>query len=211
MDHLGVYRKFEEKSISTECKTIEIFNLYFGRRSTAQLDFRGPDGDGIGTAENKEFVARRVMRWQLQECLLERVHETEGIEVVFGRKVTQISETDYDDDKAVHLTFEDGTKATGDILLGCDGIHSAARDLLVEPTRRPTYTGNNAAISSLPLCCARIFHATSKSLKLLSTTDKSVVDDSGLIQGRIDEHHGIRLLIVIKTNVRLHEAWLGLV
>jgi 2-polyprenyl-6-methoxyphenol hydroxylase-like FAD-dependent oxidoreductase len=39
------------------------------------------------------------------------------------------------------LTFTTGEETTSDLLLGCDGIHSAARTLLVEPDRRPTYTG----------------------------------------------------------------------
>ena len=39
------------------------------------------------------------------------------------------------------LTFEDGTTATGDILVGCDGIHSVTRLKHVEPERKAVYSG----------------------------------------------------------------------
>jgi 2-polyprenyl-6-methoxyphenol hydroxylase-like FAD-dependent oxidoreductase len=41
----------------------------------------------------------------------------------------------------VRVEFADGTSAVGDAVLGCDGIHSAVRSLLVEPDRQPYYSG----------------------------------------------------------------------
>lgn len=41
----------------------------------------------------------------------------------------------------VALTFEDGSTAKADILLGCDGIHSVTRLKHVEPERKAVYSG----------------------------------------------------------------------
>ena len=38
-------------------------------------------------------------------------------------------------------TFEDGTQATGDLLVGADGVHSATRRLLDPAAPAPRYVG----------------------------------------------------------------------
>ncbi|WPH03526.1 Salicylate hydroxylase [Acrodontium crateriforme] len=70
-----------------------------------------------------------------------------GIEVVFGRGVEGIREVrDW-----VELRFGDGEVVNATVLLGCDGIHSATRKLLVEPDRKPKYTGVAVAMSCINL------------------------------------------------------------
>jgi len=61
----------------------------------------------------------------------------ENIHVVYGKKVTGLSEAP----EAVTVRFEDDTDATDDLVLGCDGIHSATRMLFIEPERVPKYSG----------------------------------------------------------------------
>ncbi|KAK7221619.1 hypothetical protein V2G26_009622 [Clonostachys chloroleuca] len=84
--------------------------------------------------------ARRVSRYALVEALLAVLQKehSEAVEVQWGRRVTEICETA---DK-VELKFQDdGPTLQGDILLGCDGLHSAARRLWVEPEREKVYSG----------------------------------------------------------------------
>ena len=38
-------------------------------------------------------------------------------------------------------TFEDGTEAVGDLLVGADGIHSRVRQVMDPGAPRPSYTG----------------------------------------------------------------------
>lgn len=52
--------------------------------------------------------------------------------ISFGKKLVSITETSADRHN-VHLTFQDGTKATADCLLGADGIHSVTRSYLLGP------------------------------------------------------------------------------
>jgi salicylate hydroxylase len=47
------------------------------------------------------------------------------------------------------VEFEDGARAMGDILLGCDGIHSFVRTAAVEPDRKPVYSGISNAYGLL--------------------------------------------------------------
>jgi salicylate hydroxylase len=52
---------------------------------------------------------------------------------------------------SVSITFEDGTTAIGDILLGCDGVHSFTRSHHVEPSRKQIYSGVSNAFGYAPI------------------------------------------------------------
>lgn len=146
LDHLGVYQIFEDKKVGAECRTIELFDLYSGTKY-AEVDFRGADGNGIGKGEGKKFFSRRVMRCEIQDALLQLVREQDGTEIVFGKKAVEVTESA----EGVRLKFEDGESVIGDCLLGCDGIHSATRSLLVDPERKPTYTGISVGLATSTL------------------------------------------------------------
>ena len=60
-----------------------------------------------------------------------------AIEIVYGKDLEGIE----DSDSEVTALFKDGTRAHGDLLLGCDGIHSAVRKLHVDPGCAPEYSG----------------------------------------------------------------------
>jgi salicylate hydroxylase len=69
--------------------------------------------------------------------VLAAIEKHSNIQLICGKKTVDINETD----SSVTLRFEDGEQATGDILIGCDGIHSAARLKHVEPERKSMYSG----------------------------------------------------------------------
>jgi 2-polyprenyl-6-methoxyphenol hydroxylase-like FAD-dependent oxidoreductase len=54
-------------------------------------------------------------------------------------------------DTSVAVTFFDGSTDSGDILLGCDGIHSAVRSLLIDPDAKPEYSGSANMFGLLPV------------------------------------------------------------
>ncbi|KAH8900555.1 FAD/NAD(P)-binding domain-containing protein [Thozetella sp. PMI_491] len=70
----------------------------------------------------------------------------ENIPVHFDKRMTGIVE----DEKEVTIYFADGTTATADLLLGCDGIHSAVRRLHVNPDISPVYSGISNMYSIVP-------------------------------------------------------------
>lgn len=68
--------------------------------------------------------AIRARRTRLQEALLAQVPE--GI-IKFSKKLIHIDDFA---DEGVRLTFEDGTKALADLVVGADGIHSVGQRIL---------------------------------------------------------------------------------
>lgn len=146
LKHLGVYDVMLAEKIGAECKVIDLIDLYSGKKFS-EVDFSGPDGNGIGKTEEEKFVARRVERYELQASLLQACKSEQGIEVVFGKRTTRIEESD----DGVRLIFADGDVSAGDLLIGCDGIHSAARTLLIDSDRIPKYTGVSAAMARTKL------------------------------------------------------------
>lgn len=147
LDHVGVLEIMLSKEIGAECKVIDLFDLYSGKKYS-EVDFGGPDGKGIGKTDDQKYFARRVERHELQELLLQACQAQPDTQVVFGKKTIQIEESSAD---GVLVTFEDGESVSGDLLLGCDGIHSVTRNLLVEGDRSPKYTGVCAVMARTKL------------------------------------------------------------
>ncbi|KAL5321394.1 hypothetical protein ACEPPN_009352 [Leptodophora sp. 'Broadleaf-Isolate-01'] len=87
----------------------------------------------------------RVKRKYLIEQLLEETEKEFGIDIHWGKKVASISQDDF----SVQVTFVDGTRDTGDVLLGCDGIHSDVRTMYVDPLTQPEYSGLSSIFSIL--------------------------------------------------------------
>jgi 2-polyprenyl-6-methoxyphenol hydroxylase-like FAD-dependent oxidoreductase len=89
----------------------------------------GPAGDpACGSAV--------VRRGWLHKVLREGV-EDRGIPINFGARLTDITA----EPGAVHATFADGRKASGDILIGCDGIGSPTRTYIDPNAPTPRYSG----------------------------------------------------------------------
>ena len=63
--------------------------------------------------------------------------ERQGIAIHRGKKLQEIDVTRAG---GVVGTFQDGTTASGDFLIGADGVHSRVRQF-VDPAARPVYTG----------------------------------------------------------------------
>ncbi|KAM0332411.1 hypothetical protein ACHAQA_002691 [Verticillium albo-atrum] len=91
------------------------------------------------------FGYLRIQRSEIVDVLLQSVKKEE-IPIHYGKALTGIEEKD----NQVTVRFADGTSDTGDFLLGCDGIHSAVRNLYVDPGTTPEYTGIANMFSLVP-------------------------------------------------------------
>ncbi|PUU72187.1 hypothetical protein B9Z19DRAFT_1097874 [Tuber borchii] len=104
--------------------------------------FSASTGKALGTLtfgdkSRHGYESLRVPRRELQNVLLERARGL-GVEVVFGKKLVEVVEQE----NGVIAKFEGEEEGvTGDLLLGCDGIHSVVRSRLVQSDRLPVYTG----------------------------------------------------------------------
>lgn len=143
LDHLGVLDVITQKQYGASIGTIQLFDLYTAAPFGA-INFKGKNGKGHG---EPPFMALRIMRGELLDALLETAAKYQNIAVKYGHKATAITESS----KAVSITFEGGETVTTDVLLGCDGIHSSARSLLVDPAREPVYSGIAVAFAFSPI------------------------------------------------------------
>jgi 2-polyprenyl-6-methoxyphenol hydroxylase-like FAD-dependent oxidoreductase len=133
LSHLGALQEIRAAKYGAECLAVEVFDLYTNQK-IAESNFRGPDGKGLG---EPPFTALRITRGEALEGVLRAIAKCDNINMVCGKKTVDISE----DENSVELVFEDGEKVKGDILIGCDGIHSVTRLKHVEPERTSEYSG----------------------------------------------------------------------
>ncbi|KAK2734307.1 hypothetical protein FQN57_001712 [Myotisia sp. PD_48] len=133
LDQLGVLRELDAMGPDggVAVNGIEIFSSHTGRRLGC-VDFSGRAGAGYGG-----YRARRVMRISLHLAMLAAARNAGNIDLEFGKKVVGGVESE----KRVTIFFADGSKASGDLALGCDGVHSQTRMKLVDPSTPSEYTG----------------------------------------------------------------------
>ncbi|KAL4932963.1 uncharacterized protein BDV17DRAFT_287328 [Aspergillus undulatus] len=133
LDRLGVLSELDRQGADggADVDAIDLFSSRSGR-SLGSIDFTDANGDGING-----YKGRRVLRIVLSLAMLTVVERQPNIRIVYGKKLTKVSE--HNDQTVLH--FEDNTSAVGDLVLGCDGVHSALRTQYVEPRRPSEYTG----------------------------------------------------------------------
>jgi len=89
-----------------------------------------------GSPRFYNYPATRVHRRDVRDLLLARL-DAEGIPVHYSKKFKEVVE---ETASSVTVAFEDGTRATGDFVVGCDGIHSRIRHH-VYPNSDPEFQG----------------------------------------------------------------------
>ncbi|KAJ9239218.1 hypothetical protein DTO169E5_4508 [Paecilomyces variotii] len=141
-DRLGLYN-----ALSTKGSVASRFRLHFAR------------GGGVVEADvipeevrqKTGFSLMRIKRVELMDVLLHTASEM-NIPIHFGKKIVNIIEDDEDtkSNSSITVTFSDGTTDSADLLLGCDGIHSAVRTQYVDPSCQPEYSGVSGTCVILP-------------------------------------------------------------
>jgi 2-polyprenyl-6-methoxyphenol hydroxylase-like FAD-dependent oxidoreductase len=100
-------------------------------------DGRRLGAPGLGAPLPDGTVAQTMKRSRLTRLLLDESIRR-GIPVEFGRRLT---DTTVEADGRVTASFEDGSRATGDLLVGADGIHSVTRRLIDPGAPSGRYVG----------------------------------------------------------------------
>ncbi|MFC4111216.1 FAD-dependent oxidoreductase [Nonomuraea zeae] len=81
-------------------------------------------------------VSHTVLRSDLYRTIRDEAAQR-GIPISYGKRLVS-----YDDrGTEVVATFEDGTQASGDLLIACDGVHSRTRKILDPQAPEPRYSG----------------------------------------------------------------------
>ena len=89
-------------------------------------------GDTLADGTTSHTMKRADLCRALHELAVSR-----GIRVEFGKRLVGAEDTG----EGVGATFADGTAATGDFLIGCDGVHSRVRTIIDPLAPAPRYAG----------------------------------------------------------------------
>jgi 2-polyprenyl-6-methoxyphenol hydroxylase-like FAD-dependent oxidoreductase len=101
---------------------------------TTSILFQNHRGKQLGKNPERTLLVKRGMLTRgLRTAALDR-----GIAVEFGKRLRDIEVTT---EGTVIARFEDGSEASGDLLVGCDGLHSRTRRLILPDAPQPEYTG----------------------------------------------------------------------
>ena len=134
LDHLGVLDFIKQKGFGSNVDKIELFSLGTGTR-LGEIDFTNAANKGEGFG-NPPYKAMRIMRADLITSLLQAISKLENVQLNYGKKAVKLQELP----EVATVTFNDSSEVSGKLILGCDGIHSAARRF-VDPDRTPVYSG----------------------------------------------------------------------
>lgn len=194
--HLGALQEIQAADYGAPCPAVEVFDLYSGAK-IAESSFRGSEGKGLG---EPPYRALRITRGEALKGVLAAIAKHANISLVCGKKTTRIDEAD----AGVTLTFADGTTASSDILLGCDGIHSVTRLKHVEPERKATYSGICNAFGFSPLEKHQQPHFEASAMNfarggMLLTSFHSPAKDSIYI--------GALMQVPLETSLQSRDGW----
>ncbi|KAF5585154.1 salicylate hydroxylase [Fusarium subglutinans] len=134
----------------------------------------------------------RVMRHHLVQCMADAVAELpqDRVNLRYGARVTDIQHVDDQGDGEgtvrvdVHFDADKSHESIScDILLGCDGIHSVVRTMVVDRERKKTYSGRAIAYGYVK--CDSPGH-----VDVATSSGKPILRDSTMVQG----HNGSFLM-----------------
>jgi 2-polyprenyl-6-methoxyphenol hydroxylase-like FAD-dependent oxidoreductase len=98
-------------------------------------------GKRLGQTDTGRTVdARTISRTISRTDLYQGVHDEarrRGIRIEHGKRLVDAQPTA----DGVRAVFADGSQATGDLLIGCDGVHSTVRRIIDPTAPPPTYAG----------------------------------------------------------------------
>jgi FAD-dependent urate hydroxylase len=108
---------------------------------TPEIVLRNSAGRRLGGSPTGRSLADGTTSHTLKRSDLYRALHDEasirGVRIEHGKRL--LSAEDKGD--GVRAVFADGTEATGDVLIGCDGLHSAVRQIIDPSAPAPRYTG----------------------------------------------------------------------
>ncbi|KAE8423857.1 hypothetical protein BDV36DRAFT_1771 [Aspergillus pseudocaelatus] len=193
LDELGVLSELNQMSdhAGIEVDAIDLFSVRAGRR-LGPLRFTDENGHGYGG-----YKGRRVLRSALSEAMLAVARRLPNVSVHYDKKLVRGNTTA----ENVTLQFEDGSTATGDLVLGCDGVHSATRTKIVDPGNRSEYTGISFIQS---MADARNFTATMP----FTQTAVHLARHSSLLTSYCDpKHEKLFVAAIVRVSEHLIEKY----
>ncbi|WP_329521728.1 NAD(P)/FAD-dependent oxidoreductase [Spirillospora sp. NBC_01491] len=109
--------------------------------STPTLTLRSATGKNLGATRTGRELPDGTASHTLRRADLYRILHDEavsrGVRIEHGKRLVGAEETG----DGVRAVFADGTEATGELLIGADGVHSTVRSLIDPAAPAPAYSG----------------------------------------------------------------------
>lgn len=108
---------------------------------TYGMTFQNARGEHVGIIDNRDSPDRygacsiTLKRGDLQRALLEGARR-EGVTIQLGKRLEAIHQN-----KSVRLEFADGSSLQSDLAIGCDGLRSRTRALILPDAPQPKFNG----------------------------------------------------------------------
>ena len=106
---------------------------------TPAILLRSGTGKYLGSAPTglpEGMASQTLKRADLYQALHEEAARR-GVRIEHGKRLVDAKETG----EGVRAVFADGSETTGDLLIGCDGVHSALRRIIDPAAPSPAYSG----------------------------------------------------------------------
>jgi FAD-dependent urate hydroxylase len=108
---------------------------------TPGITLRSGTGKRLGESRTGRTLpdgttSQTIRRADLYQALHEQARGR-GVHVERGKRLVAAEDTG----RGVRALFADGTEAVGDLLIGCDGVHSTVRRIIDPDAPAPTYAG----------------------------------------------------------------------
>ena len=108
---------------------------------TPAITLRSGNGKRLGESRTGHTLPDGTTSQTIKRADLYRVlHEealARGIRIEHGKRLVDAQDTG----DGVRAVFADGSEVVGDLLIGCDGVHSAVRRIIDPAAPAPTYAG----------------------------------------------------------------------
>ena len=106
---------------------------------TPAIVLRSGTGKNLGslpTGPGADQPSRTIRRADLYRALHDEA-ASRGVRITHGKRLVDSKQ----DGDTVRAVFEDGSEAVGDLLIGCDGVHSTLRQIIDPAAPSPSYAG----------------------------------------------------------------------
>ena len=108
---------------------------------TPAITLRSGSGKRLGESRTGHTLPDGTTSQTIKRAALYRVLREEalarGIRIEHGKRLVDAQDTG----DGVRAVFADGSEAVGDLLIGCDGVHSAVRRMIDRAAPAPSYAG----------------------------------------------------------------------
>lgn len=150
-DHIGLFFYLGPNGVNV-LKTLEIEEKIRENGYSCNTSiFKNHNGNLIAKVNEDEYkkkygTASIVIKREILQKTIREQAELRGIKILWGKKLQNITTTN----NIVTAHFEDGSDVSGDCVIGCDGIHSRVREIIIPDGPVPKYFGHVAAGAITP-------------------------------------------------------------